>query len=102
MSPERFAAVRDRFTEEDRADRLRHLERQNEFLRGERARLEFLLGLACRCVVAGTGVAEGAFLEALCELADTDPAKAAFLDERERARAPTETDVVLRVLQETA
>lgn len=58
------------------------LERQVAFLAAERRRLERLLGQALRVAVAETSVSEVALLGALCELVDTDPARAAFLDKR--------------------
>jgi hypothetical protein len=85
-----------------RAERNRRLERENEYLRDERFRLEQLLALALRTAVAGTSVSEGGLLHMLCEVAGTDPAKPAFVERRERAADEAQNEMVVRVLRKTA
>jgi hypothetical protein len=62
--------------EQHRRDRLRTLERDVEFLRAERQRLEQLLGLAL-IVAAGRDCSPTALLDVLCEMAGTNPARSA-------------------------
>jgi hypothetical protein len=62
--------------------RLIELERRVEFLEGERGRLERVLSAALEVAVAGTGSDPIALLGVLCELSQTNPARAAFLEER--------------------
>jgi hypothetical protein len=70
--------------DEYRRERLRRLERENEYLAGERRRLELLLADALLVAVAGTTVAPLALLAVLCELAGTDPAVARYRELRLR------------------
>jgi hypothetical protein len=68
-----------------RRERLVALERRCEFLEAERARLERLLGVALRVATGDTCVTESALLGVICELVGTDPARAAFVEERNAA-----------------
>jgi hypothetical protein len=88
--------------DEYRIERSRALEREVEFLRGERRRLEALLADALTVAVAGTGVSALALLEQIALLNGTNLGCAAYVDERERRHAQNRLDRVLRVLRETA
>jgi len=68
-----------------RAARLRRLEGEVRHLRAERKRLELLLGHALRIAVGGTDVSPWALLDVIAELAGTDLARPAWVEERERA-----------------
>jgi hypothetical protein len=72
--------------EKYRREKMIRLEREVEFLSGERRRLETLLGQALRIAVAGTAVSERSLLNVICEMSRTDPARAAFVDERQGAK----------------
>ena len=88
--------------EEHRAERNRTLEREVEFLRAERCRLESLLADALRVAVAGTGVSALALLEQLAILQGTNLERPAFVEHRERLHAEVLIERTIRVLQETS
>lgn len=85
-----------------RMERLQTLERENEYLRAERLRLEGLLALALQIAVSGTRVSPSMLLNVLCALLETNPARPAFVEKRRRAEFAQIDDPVLRVLRETA
>jgi hypothetical protein len=85
--------------EEHRSERAQRLERENEHLRAERIRLERLLADALTVAVAGTGVSPTALLDLFGALRETDLARPAFIEHRERMRVRA---VTLRALKETA
>jgi hypothetical protein len=88
--------------DEYRAERARRLEGENEYLGGERERLEALLADALCVAVAGTGVPPLALLEQLAILHGTNLGRAAYIERHERERAEEMLERVLKVLRETA
>lgn len=86
---------------EYRAERSGRLERENEFLRGERKRLEVLLADALRVAVAGTPVSALSLLEQLAGLNGTDLARPAFVVRQERRQVALTRERLLSVLRET-
>jgi hypothetical protein len=91
-----------RSLDEYRAERARRLELENEYLRGERERLEALVAYALRVAVAGTGVSPLALLDQLAVLQGTNLGRAAFIEGREREQAEVMLERVVKVLRETA
>jgi hypothetical protein len=65
-----------------RRQRLVELERRCEFLDAERRRLERLLGMALAVACGRTTTKPTALLGVLCELEQTNPARAAKFEER--------------------
>lgn len=92
------ASERDAWLAELRDERRRRLERENEHLRAERARLELLLGLT---LLIATDQPR-AFLETLCELVCTEPSVPAWVEHRRRMQLDAQLDKVVDVLRETA
>lgn len=88
--------------EEYRTERNRTLEREVEFLRGERNRLEALLADALLVATAGTGVSSLALLEQLGIMHGTNLDRAAWIEQVEREQAAAMIDRIVRVLRETA
>ena len=88
--------------DEYRAERARRLESENQYLRGERERLEALLADALRVAVAGTGVSPLALLDRLAVLQGTNLERPAFVEHRERLHAEVLIERTIRVLQETS
>jgi hypothetical protein len=88
--------------DEHRARRVRELSREVEHLRAERDRLLVLLGDALAVAVGDTGVDPLTLLDVLGELRGTDLGRAACVESRERRLAEAQSDLVLRVLRETA
>jgi hypothetical protein len=66
-----------------RREKMARLERENEFLRGERARLETLLAEALRVATGGTGNPLD-LLDALADYVGTNLARPAFVEARQR------------------
>lgn len=87
---------------EYRAERNRKLERENEFLRAERSRLEGLLADALAVAVGGTVVDPLVLLDVLAERRGTALDRAAFIEHREPRADEAALHRVLHVLRETA
>jgi hypothetical protein len=88
---------------EYRRERSAKLERENDYLRGERDRTERLLALALEVAVAKTNVSPLALLEVLAAYLGTDLARPAWLEQRERREAQLAADQkLLQLLRETA
>jgi hypothetical protein len=85
-----------------RAERLRRLERENEYVRAERDRLLVLLADALRIAVAGTPVGELVLLDVLAALRGTNLGRGAFIEVREGVQVEARHARLLAVLRETA
>jgi hypothetical protein len=89
--------------DEYRRERLAKLERENEYLRGERDRTERLLALALQVAVGKTDVSPLALLEVLAAFLGMNLARPAFVEQRERREAQLSADrELLQLLRETA
>lgn len=85
-----------------RAERNSTLEREVDFLRGERNRLEALLADSLLVATAGTEVSSLALLEQLAIMHGTNLGCAAWIEQVERDQAAAMVDRVVHVLRETA
>lgn len=84
------------------AERNRTLEREVEFLRAERNRLEALLADSLLVATTGTEVSSLALLEQLAIMNGTNLGRAAWIEQVERDQAAAMVDRVVHVLRETA
>jgi hypothetical protein len=86
-----------------RRERNVRLERENEYLRAELERALRLLSLALEVAVGRDSAATpGGLLEVLCALVGTNPARAAFLENRERRESELANERLVELLRETA
>lgn len=83
-------------------ERIRELDRRCQMLEAEERRLYRLLALALRVATReGRDCNPGALLEALCGIDGSNPARPAWVEERDVERSAAEIERLVQLLRET-